>query len=333
MDILRAIGFRTTHPEKALPVYREICALTVFLLVLTPIIQIYRISDFMIFCIFAMSFDLLYGYLGRLSFGHVLYFGAGVYISVLFSIYINCNPLLALLAGTLGGAIIAAALGLIVVKLDGASFALVNLAFSQIGYFLVSATFHEVTHGTDGISSRVEPWGFLNFSNEYVTYSFILICLLLVFSFLRKLTSSPFGVLIKSIKENETRVRFLGYNTYLYKWITFLAAGTIASFAGGIYTLYVQYVSPTALNPLNNIEPILAVLIGGAGNVYGAIAGGLLYMIMKDWISAHLSIWQWVLGIMLLFISFWFKRGITGVFKSIGIYQRKKAVAYDRDGA
>ena len=186
-----------------------------------------------------------------------------------------------MLAGTLGGGIIAAVLGLIVVKLDGALFALVNLAFSQIGYFLVSSTFHKLTYGNHAISSCVEAWGFLNFSNEYVTFYFILISMLLVFYFLRKLTSSPFGVLIRSIKENETRVTFLGYNTFLYKWITFLVAGTIASFARGIYTLYFQYVSPTVLNPLNNIEPILAVLIGGAGNFYGAIAGGLLFMMMK----------------------------------------------------
>jgi branched-chain amino acid transport system permease protein len=307
--------------------------LTAFLLVLAPIIDVYRISDFMIFCIFAMSFDLLYGYLGRLSFGHVLYLGAGVYISVLFSIYINGNPMLSLLAGTLGGGIIAAILGLIVVKLDGASFALVNLAFSQIGYFLVSSTFHKVTHGTDGISSRVETWGFVNFSDEYFTFVFILASLLLVFYFLRKLTTSAFGVLIKSIKENEIRVLFLGYDTYVYKWITFVVAGTIASFAGGIYTLYVQYVSPTALNPLNNIEPILAVLIGGAGNLYGAIIGGLVYMLMKDWISAHLAVWQWVLGIVLLFISFSFRQGFTGFVKSIRMFRRKKAVTFNHDGA
>ena len=332
MDILRALRFRA-YPQKALPVYKEICVLTIFFLLLTPIMHMYRITDFMIFCIFVMSFDLLYGYLGLLSFGHVLYLGAGVYISVLFSIYINSNPLLSLLAGTLGGGIIAAILGLIVVKLDGASFALVNLAFSQIGYFLVSSTFQKLTHGTDGISSRVEAWGFLNFSNEYVTFSFILISMLLVFYFLKKLTSSPFGVLIRSIKENETRVTFLGYNTFLYKWITFLVAGTIASFAGGIYTLYVQYVSPTVLNPLDNIDPILAVLIGGAGNLYGAIAGGLLFMMMKDWLSSHFAVWQWVLGIMLLIISFWFRHGFTGFVMAIRNYQRKKAVIYDQNGA
>lgn len=184
-----------------------------------------------------------------------------------------------------------------------------------------------------GSRGSVQTWGFLDFSNEHVTYSFILISLLLVFYFLKKLTSSPFGVLIRSIKENETRVKFLGYNTFLYKWLTFLVAGTVASFAGGIYTLYVQYVSPTALNPLNNIEPILAVLIGGAGNLYGAIAGGLLFMILKDWISAHLAVWQWVLGIVLLFISFWFKRGFTGVFKTIKMYQEKQAIPYHKDGA
>jgi branched-chain amino acid transport system permease protein len=119
----------------------------------------------------------------------------------------------------------------------------------------------------------------------------------------------------------------------LYKWITFLVAGTIASFAGGIYTLYVQYVSPTVLNPLDNIDPILAVLIGGAGNLYGAIAGGLLFMMMKDWLSSHFAVWQWVLGVVLLIISFWFRRGFTGFVMVIRNYQRKRTVTYDQDGA
>ncbi len=324
--MIRILTRSRANPEKGVSTYKEVFAVAGFFLLFTPIIAIYRITDFMIFCIFAMSFDLLYGYMGRLSFGHVLYLGTGVYVATLFSIYVNSNPLLSMFAGILGGAIIGAILGLIVVKLGGASFALVNLAFNQVGYFLVSSTFQQITHGTDGISCGVESWGFLNFANQYVSYFFILISLLLVFYILRKLTASPFGLLIRSIKENEIRVKFLGYDIFLHKWITFVVASAFASFAGTLYALYDQYVSPTFIHPLNNVEPIFAVLIGGAGNLYGAIAGGLVYMVMKDWLSAHITIWEWILGLLLLVVVFWFRHGLVGfVNTTIQLIKAKKA--------
>jgi len=303
------------NPAKKTAIYRDMTILIAVFLLLIPILAIYRVTDFMIFCIFAMSFDLLYGYMGRLSFGHVLYQGTGVYVSTLFSIHVNTNPLLSMLAGIFGGAILAGVLGLIVVNLEEAPFALVNLAFNQIGFFLIGSTFQEITHGEDGISSGVEPWGILDFANQYLAYLFVLVCLLLTFYVLKSMTGSSFGVMIRSIKENETRVKFLGYNTFLYKWITFVIAGLLAALAGTLYTLYVQYVSPTFLHPLTNVEPIFAVLIGGAGNVYGAIAGGLVFMVMRDWLSTHVTEWEWILGFLLLIIVFWVRQGLTGFAK------------------
>ena len=113
------------NPAKKTAIYRDMTILVAVFLLLIPILAIYRVTDFMIFCIFAMSFDLLYGYMGRLSFGHVLYQGTGVYVSTLFSIHVNTNPLLSMLAGIFGGAILAGVLGLIVVNLEEAPFALV----------------------------------------------------------------------------------------------------------------------------------------------------------------------------------------------------------------
>jgi branched-chain amino acid transport system permease protein len=305
-------GIPGIAPAKKVPIYSDMAIIAAAFLVLVPLLAMHRLTEFMIFCIFAMSFDLLYGYMGRLSFGHVLYLGTGVYLSTLFSIHVNSNPLLAMAAGIAGGGIVAGILGLIVVKLRDASFALTNLAFNQIGFFLIGSAFQEVTHGEDGISSGVEPWGFLDFSNEYVSFAFMLFCLLLVFYFLRKLTDSPFGFIIRSIKEDETRVKFLGYNIFYYKWIAFVIAGGLAAMAGTLYTLYVQFVSPTFIHPLNNVEPIFAVLIGGAGNLYGAIAGGVVFMVMRDWLSGHIPQWEWILGCLLIAIVFWLRQGLTG---------------------
>jgi branched-chain amino acid transport system permease protein len=129
---------------------------------------------------------------------------------------------------------------------------------------------------------------------------------------LTRLTRSPFGIIIRSIKENELRVKFLGYDTFSYKWITFTISGALAGLAGTLYTLYVQFVSPTFIHPLNNVEPIFAVLIGGAGNLYGAIAGGVLFMVMRDSLSTHVPQWEWILGGLLLIIVFWLRQGLAG---------------------
>lgn len=304
-------------PLKKTAIYRDMAVIAAFFVVLIPVLAMHRVTDFMIFCIFAMSFDLLYGYMGRLSFGQVLYLGTGVYVSTLFSLHVSANPILSMLAGVIGGVFVAALLGLIVVWLADAPFALTNLAFNQIGFFLIGSTFQKITHGEDGISSGVEPWGFMDFADQYFAFIFILFFLLLVFYVLKRVTYSPFGVLIRSIKENETRVQFLGYNTFYYKWITFIISGGMAALAGTLYTLYVQFVSPTFIHPLNNVEPIFAVLIGGAGNLYGAIAGGVVFMVMRDSLSTHVPQWEWILGGLLLVVVFWLRQGLTGLAKMI----------------
>lgn len=302
---------------KRTTIYRDMVLIAAAFFALIPLLAMHRVTDFMVFCIFVMSFDLLYGYMGRLSFGQMLYLGTGVYVSTLFSLHFNPNPILSLMAGVAGGAIVAGILGLIVVGLEGASFALTNLAFNQVGFFLVGSAFQNITHGEDGISAGVEPWGFLDFANEHMAFGFVLLCLLFTFFMLRILTTSPYGILIRSIKENESRVKFLGYNTFFYKWLTFVLAGAVAAFAGTLYTLYIGFVSPVFIHPLNNVEVIFAALIGGAGNLFGALIGGVLFMTMKDTLSSYIPQWEWILGILLLVIVFWLRGGVTGLIRTL----------------
>lgn len=309
---------------KRTTIYRDMVLMAAGFLALIPLLAMHRVTDFMIFCIFVMSFDLLYGYMGRLSFGQMLYLGTGVYVSTLFSLHFNPNPILSLMAGVVGGAIVAGILGLIVVGLEGASFALTNLAFNQVGFFLIGSAFQKVTQGEDGISAGVEPWGFLDLANEHVAFGFVLLCLLFTFYMLRILTSSPYGIIIRSIKENETRVKFLGYNTFFYKWLTFVLAGAFAALAGTLYTLYVGFVSPVFIHPMNNVDVIFAALIGGAGNLFGAIIGGVLFMAMKDTLSTHIPQWEWILGLLLLVIVFWLRGGVTGLIKSLRDFLRAR---------
>lgn len=296
-------------------------------LILAPILSLHRITDFMIFCIFALSFDLLYGYMGRLSFGHLLYLGTGAYCAGLFLKYINPHPLLAIIVGIGVATFLAMGLGFIIVRTTGACFALMNLAFNHIGFFLVLSPLRTITNGEDGFGISTVPESFLDLSSRPIMFAFTLFCLLLVFYLLRKLTSSPYGVIIRSIKEDENRVRFLGYNTFTYKWITFVVAGAIAGLAGTLTALNYNFVNPNVMDVHSNVGVVFACLIGGAGNLYGALAGGIIYMIISNFLPIYIQRWEMFLGISLLIITFRFRKGVWGYIQSeLGIFSKRKLV-------
>jgi branched-chain amino acid transport system permease protein len=299
-------------PAGPWPIVRDLALVAAGFLALSLFIPLHWLTDFAIFCVLVLSFDLLYGYMGHLSFGHMLYYGVGAYAAALTLLHLSPNPLLAILLGLLAGLLVAAVLGLVVVQVQGAAFALVNLALNQIGFWLAMAGLQEFTHGEDGLPSSVKAMGFLDFYNPPVAFGFMLFCLLVVFGLLRVLTSSPYGVMVRAIKENEDRVKFLGYNTFAYKWLTFVISSGLAALAGSLYCLVKGFVAPSDLNPLENTRIIFSVLIGGAGNLYGAVVGAVSFELLSNYLATNISRWEMVLGAMLLVLVFWFRQGITG---------------------
>lgn len=281
-------------------------------LVLLPVLGINRTTDFIIFCVFVLGFNLLYGFMGRLSFGHMLYLGTGAYAVTLFSEHVSQNPLLAIMAGIAAGALIGVIIGPIIVRTTGACFALINLAFDQVGYFLVLVAFSKYTGGEDGMSVYFSKMGVIDFGQKPIMFGFALLCLILTYYLLKKFTTSPYGILIKSIKENETRVKFLGYNTFIYKWITFIISTSVAAFAGALSILNYGYVTPSFIDPSRAVEVIFAALIGGSGSLYGAIIGGVIYMAISNYLASYISRWEMFLGIALLICVFRFRSGIWG---------------------
>ena len=316
-------------PANRLLVFRDMAIIAASFLVMAIFLPMYWLTDFAIFCILVLSFDLLYGYMGHLSFGHMLYFGAGGYAASLTLLHLAPNPFLAIAVGVVSGALLAAIVGFVVVRTEGAAFALVNLAFNQIGFWLVLSGLQDYTHGEDGLPSTVEAIGFLDFYDTPVAFGFMLICLILVFWLLKSLVSSPFGIMIKSIKENEDRVKFLGYNTLRYKWLTFVIAGTVAAFAGVLYALVKGFVAPGDVSPLENTRIILSVLIGGAGNLYGAIVGAVAFELITNLLATTIARWEMILGLMLLGLVFWFRKGITGYTYELFLKMGRRAPAAD----
>lgn len=271
-----------------------------------------RVTDFIIFCIFVLSYDLLYGHLGRLSFGHMLYFGTGAYAAALSADRLGGNPLLALAAAVAAGTAVSAALGPIAVRATGASFALINLAFNEVGHFVALIALARWTGGEDGLSVAFRPVGPLDLGQKRVLFAFSLAALVASVWAMRRLTASPFGILLRSIKQNEVRVRFLGYDTYLAKLQAFVISGALASFAGGLAAVDYAYVTPSFVDTNRNVEVVFASLIGGAGSVYGALSGGVAYMLISNFLARHLQRWEMFLGFALLLLVFRFRAGLWG---------------------
>ena len=221
----------------------DLLVIAALFLLLTPIISMDRSIDFMIFCIFVLAYDLLYGYMGRLSFGHMLYLGVGAYAFALSGAYLSANVFLALLIALGSGAAAGLILGPIVVRTTGACFALINLALNQLGYFLVLVAFSRWTGGEDGMSASFKRIGILSFSNRTTVFCFVFVCLLLVVFLVRRLTNSLFGILLRGIKENETRVKFLGYDTFAVKMAAFILSTTLSAFAGALFIINYSYVT------------------------------------------------------------------------------------------
>jgi branched-chain amino acid transport system permease protein len=276
-----------------------------------------KITDFMIFCIFVIAFDLLYGHMGQLSFGHMLYLGAGAYGCAMFAYHVYPDPFLSMLAGIVLGALVAALLGPLVVKTSMAAFALLNLALNEVGAYLVLSPWHKWTGGEDGLSLFFKSYGFINFRNNTFRFYFCLVSLLLVVYLVLRLVRSPYGNLLKAIKENEVRAEFLGYNTYIYKYITFIISGAIAAFAGALTSINLSYTNTSLIAPSRNVEVIFSALMGGAGSVMGAVLGGTAFMTISNYLAVYLIRWEMFLGFALLVFVFWFRKGIWGYVRKV----------------
>ncbi|MEA5033279.1 MAG: branched-chain amino acid ABC transporter permease [Sphaerochaeta sp.] len=309
----------------------DLLLIAAIFLAMVPIFTVNLVIDLMIFSIFVLGYNLLYGYMGRLSVGHMLYLGTGAYGAAMFIAYINPNPFLAIIFGALCGMVIGLILGPIIVRTNGACFALINLAFNQVGFFLIQTGFAKWTGGEDGKSAYFDKVLFMDFYRPNHVFFLVLIILVLVVLFVKKLTRSPFGILVRSIKENETRARFLGYNTFRGKLWTFTLSTSISALAGALYTINYAYVTPSFIAQSRNVEVIFATLIGGAGSIYGSLVGGVVFIFIVNLLPNIIQRWEMFLGIILLIVVFRFDKGIWGSITSL--YNKRKSMVKIQKGA
>lgn len=259
-------------------------------------------SQILIASIMAMSLNLLVGYGGLVSLGQAAYPGLSAYIVGWLVTAGGVGQLPAVLIAIAATVVIAAFFGVLALRAKGLSFLMITLALGQI-LWGIAYRWVSITGGDNGISdiARPKPFG-ISLSDPTAFYYFCLIAFVVALLGIVLFVRSPFGATLRGARDQPTRMTALGYNVWLIRWITFVMAGFWGAYAGVLYVYYNQFISPHALVLANSAEMLLMVIAGGAGTLAGPIVGATLVLILKNWVSAYVSRWMMLLGIVFVLI-------------------------------
>jgi len=264
------------------------------------------------FALFACAFNLMIGYVGLLSFGHAAYFGMGSYVAAWTVKHWGISAEVAIILGGLTGAVLGTCLGWLAIRRQGLYFAMITLALAQMVYFFcLQAPF---TGGEDGIQQvpRSSVFGIFSLHNDMAVYWLVSAVFLGGFLLIHRIIHSPFGQVLKAIRENEPRATSLGYRTDDYKLICFILSATLAGVAGGTKSLVFGIATLTDVHYSMSGEVVLMTLLGGLGTVFGPVIGALVMTSMENYL-AQLGAWVTVTqGFIFALCVLFFRRGIVG---------------------
>ena len=272
-----------------------------------------NIARIMVLASYAIGYNILFGYTGLLSLGHALFFAAGMYGMGLTIQHAGFAPAPAILVGILAGAAVSAALALLALRTIGVAFMIVTLMFAQAGYLTV-LYFGEYTRGDEGFVIQAAQrivWGIdlSDATNRYfAAWALLAVSLIICLQVVR----APFGRTLVAIRENEERVRMLGYDTGRHKVWALVIWGTISGAAGAAYALLFGYVGATFVSVQYSILPLLYVLLGGAGTTIGPLIGTLFMFYLIDVTSGFTNAYLMIVGIVLVLLTLFARAGIMG---------------------
>ena len=266
----------------------------------------------MCFALFACAFNLLLGFGGLLSFGHAMFLGLAGYTSAHAAKVWGWNPELAIVFGTLCSAVLAYVAGSLAIRRQGIYFAMITLALAQmIFFFSLQAPF---TGGEDGIQAvpRGQLFGFIDLADNTNMYITVLAIFLAGFLFIWRVVHSPFGQILKAIREHQDRATSLGYDTDRFKLMAFVISGALAGTAGAVKALVFQLASLTDVHWSMSGEVVLMTLVGGMGTLFGPVAGAAVIVSMQNYL-AELGAWVTIVqGVIFVICVLAFRRGIIG---------------------
>ena len=299
------------------------------LLLAAPFIGVYPIfaMNALCFAIFACAFNLLLGYTGLLSFGHAAYLGAAAYFTGWLIHSAGLSPELGILAGTLGAGLIGAVVGFIAIRRQGIYFAMITLAMAQMVYFVwLQAPF---TGGEDGLQGvpRGKLFGLLPLANDLAMYYLVLAVFVAVFLGIIRIVHSPYGQVLKAIRENEPRAVSLGYEVDRYKLLAFVLSTTLAGLAGSLKTVVLGFATLSDAHWSLSGEVVLMTLLGGMGTFAGPVLGAFTIIGLQNFLADRVGSWVTVIiGVIFVVCVVGFRRGFVGELLA---WQRRRGAKGD----
>jgi branched-chain amino acid transport system permease protein len=311
----------TTITENAVPTPRrtvkdEMVAFAIMtaLLLVVPLTGVYPffVMQALCFALLACAFNLLIGYGGLLSFGHAMFLGTAGYCTAHALKVWGLTPELGIVVGVVAAAALSVITGLIAIRRQGIYFAMITLALSQLLFFVYLQT--PFTHGEDGIQGIPQGtlFGLFNLSKPITLYYVILAGFTLGFLIIYRAINSPFGEVLKAIRENEPRAVSLGYKTDQYKLLAYILSGSLAGFAGALKVFVAQNASLTDVHWTMSGEIVLITLVGGLGTLFGPVVGAFVIIAMQQYLAGF---GQWVTviqGVIFVVCVLTFRRGVIG---------------------
>jgi len=267
----------------------------------------------MIFAIAALSLNLILGYGGMVSFGHAAYLGIGGYAVGILAYYGIDNGFLQWGVAIVASALVALVIGAISIRTSGIYFIMITLAFTQMLYFLGISV--EEYGGDDGMSlatrSQFADW--LDLSDA-TTFYYLVFAILIVFMYLvYRIVNSRFGMVIRAAKSNEVRTRAIGFSPYPYKLAAFVIAGAMCGLAGALLVNHTAYLTPDFMHWTRSGEIMFMVILGGIGTTAGPLVGSVVLLLLEDTLSGWTTHWQLYLGVFLVLVVLFAKRGLAGL--------------------
>lgn len=303
------------------------------LALVAPFIGLYPVFVMKLLCfaLFACAFNLLLGFTGLLSFGHAAFFGTAAYITGWFVKSQNWTPELALLAGAVGAGLIGLVVGAVAIRRQGIYFAMITMAIAQMVYFVcLQASF---TGGEDGLQGvpRGSLFGRFSLESDTTMYYFVVAIFVLCFLFISRIVHSPFGQVLKMIRENEPRAISLGYQVNRYKLLAFVLSAALAGLAGSMKTLVMGFATLSDVHWSMSGEVILMTLLGGVGTFFGPVLGSGIVIGLQDMLADKVGSWVTVIiGVIFVLCVLAFRKGVVGELQAFRERRRSAVVNTDK---
>jgi branched-chain amino acid transport system permease protein len=276
--------------------------------------------EILILGLFAVSFNMIFGYMGQLSFGHAAYFGAGAYATGLLMVKTSVPLPICLVVSMLTAGVLALVIGYFCVRLTGIYFAILTLAFGQLLYYIIFQ-WYSFTGGDNGLQGIVPPKWLLSVTAYYYFTLFIVTAALIV---MWLISESPFGYTMRAIRDNAERTRFIGINVRKYMLINFAVAGMFAGLAGGLMGPFVRSIAPDLCNWQQSGVPVFMTIIGGPMSFLGPMIGSVIYTFLFAFVTGFTEYWPLTIGLIIIFVVLYLPGGALGLIKTKFDLKRSK---------